>query len=214
MEPEKKKVYGYARVSTPQQSLELQEEAIVRYCKYRDLDLMRIFSDKSTGKNTDRPAFQEMMLFLDENMLGISVVVITKLDRIARSIRDLLVFFDWCRDHKINVVAINNNIDTTSSEGRLFLYMMGALSEFERELIEERTKEGKKRYLENGGRMGPKVKPVPIHEVRRLLSMGVPVSKIAKQFKLSRATIYNRLKEDDKKKIENIEKKMMAGEMK
>lgn len=192
-----KKAYGYARVSTPQQSLDLQEETIMKHCKYRDIDLMGIFSDKATGKNTDRDGFKEMMHALNENMLQVNVIVITKLDRVARSIRDLLAFVDWCQDHKIDIVAIHNNIDTTTSEGRLFLYVMGALSEFERELIEERTKEGRKRYIDGGGRMGPKPKIIPVHEVRRLIAAGVPISRISKQFKVSRGTIYNRLEEDN-----------------
>ena len=71
--------------------------------------------------------------------------------------------------------------------------MMGAIAEFERELIMERTETGKKRFIENGGKFGPKVKEIDTDKVKRMRADGIPIARIAKDLRVSRATIYNRL---------------------
>src|SRR5512133_2500518 len=119
-------VYGYARVSTRGQSYEIQEDQITGYCKFKEYTIVNIFADKKSGATMDRPMFQEMMAALENNPQDIKAIVVTKLDRVGRSIRDLLKFVDWCNSKGINFIAISNNIDTTIKEGRLFRYSMGA----------------------------------------------------------------------------------------
>ena len=190
-------VYGYARVSTRSQSYEIQEEQIKAYCKLKDYTLSQLFADKESGATLDRPQYKNMMELLETNPMDISAIVVTKLDRIGRSIRDLLKFIDWCRDHNIEFIAFQSSIDTTTKEGRLFLYIMGALAEFERELIIERTDYGRKKFIEKNKRWGRKKKVINTNEIRRLILAGVPISEIGRRFKVSRATIYHRLEEED-----------------
>lgn len=186
-------VYGYVRVSTRGQNYETQIEQIQNFCKMKGYDLLRVFEDKATGKNTDRPGFQELLSTMEKNPQNVSIIVVTKIDRVGRSIRDLLKFVDWCGEKSVGFVAIGNNIDTTIKEGRLFLYIMGALSEYERELILERTEAGRQRYLAEGNKLGRKKMKLPIDEIRRLFDEGVPKTEIARRLRISRHTVYDRL---------------------
>lgn len=189
------RVLGYARVSSESQDLGLQKEAIQNFCKYRGLELVRLFEDKASGKNTERPGFRELMAALENNPLQAEAVVIHKLDRIGRSIRDLLYIADFLKSKNIGLISITNNIDTTIKEGRLFFYIMGAIAEYERELIEERVKLGREAAKEKGVKFGRPKKNIPVDEIRRLLAEGVPKSEIARKFKVHRTTIYMRLGE-------------------
>ena len=187
-------VYGYVRVSTRSQNYDNQVEVIQNFCKLKNYNLIKVFADKASGKDTDRVEYQAMIETLQANPQNVEVLIVTKIDRVGRSIRDLLKFVDWCSEHKIGFVAIQNNIDTTIKEGRLFLYIMGALSEYERELILERTETGRKAYLANGGKLGkPQIK-LPIDEIKRLVYEGVPKTEVARRFRVSVPTIYKRLK--------------------
>jgi len=186
-------VYGYARVSTRSQNYETQIEMITQFCKMKEFTLVKIYADKASGKDTDRDEYQQMMKTLESNPQSISVVITTKIDRVGRSIRDLLKFVDTLNAKEIGFVAIQNSIDTTIKEGRLFLYIMGALSEYEREVILERTETGRKRYLAKGGKLGkPKIK-LHVDEIKRLDAEGVPKAEIARRMRVSVPTIYDRL---------------------
>jgi DNA invertase Pin-like site-specific DNA recombinase len=188
-------VYGYVRVSTRSQNYDSQVDMITQFCKMKGYELLKIFADKASGKDTDRVAYQEMLEAIETNPQQATVIIITKIDRIGRNLRDLLKFVDLLETKKIDFVAIQNNIDTTIKEGRLFLYIMGALSEYEREIILERTETGRKRYIANGGKLGkPKIK-LPLDEIKRLVGEGVPKTEVARRMRVSVPTIYARLSE-------------------
>jgi len=189
------KIYAYARVSTTGQDLDIQINEIKKYCEYRKLELMQIYQDKATGKNTERPGFMSMMEGLHDNPLGIEAVVIFKLDRLGRSLLDLINITNTLKQKNIGLISITNNIDTTSKEGRLFFYMMGALGEYERELIMERTSAGLKYAKERGVKMGRKKIDISIDEIKKQLSQGIPKTKIAKNMNVKVMTIYRRLKQ-------------------
>jgi DNA invertase Pin-like site-specific DNA recombinase len=188
-------VYGYVRVSTRSQNYETQVENLKNFCKLKDYNLVKIFEDKASGKDTDRPGFHELQEVMIKNPMDVSVIITTKLDRVGRSIRDLLKFIDWCNEKSIGFIATLSNIDSTTKEGRLFLYIMGALSEYERELIQERTETGRRRYVANGGKLGRKRLKIPADEIRRLKTEGVPITTIAERFNICRDTVYRRLDE-------------------
>ena len=178
-------VYGYVRVSTRSQNYDSQIEMITQFCKMKEYALINVFSDKASGKDTDRAEYQNMMTTLEKNPQNVSVVIVTKIDRVGRNIRDLLKFVDTLNSKNIGFVAIQNSIDTTIKEGRFFLYIMGALSEYERELILERTEAGRKKYLANGGKLGkPKLK-LPVAEIKRLIEEGVPKAEVARRMRVS-----------------------------
>jgi len=195
-------VYGYARVSTRDQNLDTQVSQIKKHCEYRGYDLMHIYEETASGKNTDRPAFQQMHKDLSLNPHGVEAVIVYKLDRIGRSLSDLMRTFQWFKEQGIGLVFIADSIDTTTSQGRLFFHITGAFAEYEREIIVERTKAGMDRARAEGIKIGQPFKPVDVEEVKRLIAEGVPISKIAKKFGVSRQTVYRRLAEAENHKIE------------
>lgn len=189
------KAYAYARVSTPQQSLELQISEIKKYCEYRKIELVGIFQDVSSGKDIDRAEFKKMIELLQDNPLDVGAIVVWKLDRIGRSLRDLINVSDFLKRKELGLISITNSIDTTTKEGRLFFYMMGSIAEYERELIMERMEAGRIRSIADGKKMGRPTKKVNIAEAQRLISIGVSKSLVARQLKISRTTMLRLLKE-------------------
>ena len=188
------KVYAYARVSTPQQSLEIQIDQIQKYCDFRKLEIMQFYQDHASGKNTDRPGYTQMIEDIQSNPLGIEAIVIYKLDRIGRSLIDLINIANTLKNKNIGLISISNSIDTTTKEGRLFFYIMGSLAEYERELIMERTSLGLAAAKAKGVRLGPPIKSIPKEEIDKLLALGVSKSEIARKFGVHRTTIYNKMK--------------------
>lgn len=190
-------VYGYVRVSSRSQNYDLQVESIKSFCKMRDYELVKIFGDRQSGKNMDRVEFQKMVDTLIEmkNPQAITTLVVTKLDRVGRSVSDLVGFIKKLNDNKIDFATTLESVDTTNSQGRLFFHIMSALAEYERELINERTDAGLRKYLANDGKMGKPKKEIDMVEVKRLLELKVPKTAIAKKMKISIPTLYARLKE-------------------
>jgi DNA invertase Pin-like site-specific DNA recombinase len=190
------KAYGYARISTPGQDLELQVKQIKEYAKFREIELLGLFQDTASGKNVDRIDFQKMIKTLESNPQGVNAIIITKLDRMGRSLLDLINTTKWLESQQIGLISITNSIDTTTKEGRLFFYIMGALGEYERELIMERTQLGRLEAIKNGKKMGRPMINIQIDEVKRLLAEGLSKSAIARKFNVHRTTIYEKLKDD------------------
>lgn len=190
------RVFGYARVSTASQKLEPQIEQIQKYCKFKEYELVNIYDDKLSGKTINREGFQKMLELLKTNQLGIDAIVVYKLDRVGRSLIDLINIAKWLSDNNIGFVSIAENIDTTNREGRLFFHIMGSLAEYERELILERTSVGRDYAMKKGTKFGRKPKELDLKEIKRQIAIGIPKSKIIKQFGVSRATLYNKLKEE------------------
>lgn len=189
-------VYGYVRVSTRSQSYDGQVDMITTFCKLKEYTLVNIFADKASGKSSEREEYQKLLSALDKNPQNVAVVIVTKIDRVGRNIRDLLKFIDTLSEKKVEFVAIQNNIDTTLKEGRLFLYIMGALSEYERELIVERTEEGRRRYIAKGGKLGKPKLDISVRDIENWMADGVPITRIAKKLRVSVPTVYDRLKAD------------------
>jgi DNA invertase Pin-like site-specific DNA recombinase len=191
-----KLVYGYVRVSSKSQNYDLQVESIKEFCKNRDYQIVKIFGDRQSGKDMERVEFQKMVSTLIEfkNPQGIETIIVTKLDRVGRSVSDLVRFVKEISDHNINIVTTLETVDTTTPQGMLFFHMMSALAEYERELINERTEAGLRKYLANGGRMGKPKKEIDMVEVNRLLVMDVPKTAIARKMRISMPTLYNRLR--------------------
>lgn len=192
-----KNVYGYVRVSSRSQNYDLQVESIKDFCKIRDYNLVKIFGDRQTGKDMEREQFKKMVSTLIEfgNPQSIETLVVTKLDRVGRSVSDLVKFVKELSENKINIVTTLETVDTTTSQGMLFFHLMSALAEYERELINERTDAGLRKYLANGGKMGKPKKEIDMVEVKRLLELKVPKTAIARKMKISMPTLYARLAE-------------------
>ena len=184
---------GYARVSTSSQNLENQIDQL------KSAGCEKIFSEKRSGKNeADREQFNIMMGFVREG----DVLYITKLDRLARSVIDLHNIAKFLQNKDVNLKVLHQNIDTTSPAGRLLFTMLGAIAEFERDLINERVREGIEAAKKKGVQFGRKA----ILDTKEKIVIckqhekGKSVSWLSKFFHVARNTIYRAIKDIDKKK--------------
>lgn len=155
----KPRVLGYARVSTEEQakeglSLSFQKRKIREYCKFREIRLVQILEDPGySGKNSNRPALQEMLARIPNP--DIQGVVVYKLDRLSRSTRDLLgMVDDVFQKNNAEFYSVTEQIDTTTALGKFFLTIMGALAQMERDLISERTSAGMEETRRKGTYLG------------------------------------------------------------
>ena len=141
-------VYGYARVSTDGQTLAAQDAQL------HAAGCAKVYSEKVSGAQTDRAELAKLLKRLDEG----DVLVVTRLDRLARSTRDLLNILDTVAKAGAGFRSLADAwADTTTPHGRLMLTVLGGLAEFERELIRARTGEGRKRARARGVKFGPAV---------------------------------------------------------
>ena len=150
------KVAIYCRVSTEQQDLTNQIEVCTRHCEAREYKIFKIYTDVYTGTKSSRPKFNELLE--DMRRYRFNAVMVTKLDRLGRSLQHLLSLIDEFNNKGVQFIAVTQNIDTTTSAGKMQLQIMGAFAEFERNLISERTKEGMKGKI-NVGKRGKDKKP-------------------------------------------------------
>jgi len=150
------KVAIYCRVSTDEQNPKHQEALCLRYCENQNHEVYRVYTDIYSGAKTSRPAFNQMLKDMREYKF--KLIIVTKLDRIGRSLQHLLGLFDEFNNKNVEFVAVTQNIDTTSASGKLQLQIMGAFAEFERNLISERTKEAL-RNCKGVGKRGKDKKP-------------------------------------------------------
>src|SRR6266700_4800700 len=158
-EDRKMKTYGYARVSTNGQDLGSQEAELVA------AGCAKVFKEKVSGVKTDRAELAKLIRRLEPG----DVVVVTRLDRLARSTRDLLNILATIGEHEAGFRSLKDTwADTTTPHGRLMLTVLGGLAEFERELIRARTGEGRARAKARGVKLGRRPKQTP-HQKREAL---------------------------------------------
>ena len=175
-------VYGYARVSTDGQTLAAQDAAL------HAAGCVKIFSEKASGAKTDRAELRKVVTRLGEG----DVLMVTRLDRLARSTRDLLNTLDEITKRGAGFKSLADSwADTTTPHGRLMLTVLGGLAEFERELIKARTGEGRARAKAQGVHMGrpPKLTPHQRREAIARRDAGEPLVDIARTFGVSHTTI-------------------------
>ncbi len=149
------KVAIYCRVSTEEQDADKQEDICKEYCKRNNFEIYKIYKDIISGKTTSRPEFNQLLE--DMRSYKFDTIMVTKLDRMGRSLQHLLSLFDEFGKKGVQFIAVTQNIDTTTSSGRLQMQIMGAFAEFERNIISERTKEGMKNAIGIGKRGKDKI---------------------------------------------------------
>ncbi len=175
--------YGYARVSTDGQSVDAQVRQLTKAgCK-------KVFHEVASGAKTDRAQLRRLL-----NQLGMDdVLIVTRLDRLARSTRDLLNTLAVITDKKAGFRSLGVAwADTTTSHGRLMLTVLGGLAEFERDLIRSRTGEGRARARARGVQMGRphKLTPHQQAEARKRRDRGEEsLTEIGRSYNVSAATI-------------------------
>ena len=150
------KVAIYCRVSTEEQNADKQEDICRQYCKANNFKIYKVYKDIISGTKSSRPSFNQLLDDMRQHKFN--CIMVTKLDRIGRSLQHLLSMFDEFNRKNINFVATTQNIDTTTASGKLQLQILGAFAEFERNMISERTKEGLRKAI-GVGKRGKDKKP-------------------------------------------------------
>lgn len=174
--------YGYARVSTDGQTLAAQDAAL------HAAGCAKVYSETASGAKTDRAQLRKAISKLQAG----DTLVVTRLDRLARSTRDLLNIMDEISKRGAGFKSLADTwADTTTAHGRLMLTVLGGLAEFERELIKARTGEGRARAKEKGVHMGrpPKLTPHQRREAIARRDAGEPLTDIARTFGVAHTTI-------------------------
>jgi DNA invertase Pin-like site-specific DNA recombinase len=178
---------GYARVSTLEQNPELQHDAL------NQAGCEKIFTDYASGAKADRPALKEALECVRKG----DCIVVWRLDRLGRSLKHLIEVIEDLENRKIGFSSLQEGLNTTTSGGKLVFHIFGALSEFERNLIRERTHAGLAAARARG-RMGgrkPKLKPAQIKTLRKMYdSRKHSINEICTLMGVSRPTLYVYLK--------------------
>jgi len=182
-------VIGYARVSTADQNLDRQLDNLnAKGCE-------RIFKEKMTGTSSARPELEKMLAAIRKG----DTLVIDSFSRLSRSTKDLLEIIDNLDKQGVSIISLKENLDTTTATGKMMMTMLSALSQFERDLISERTKDGLKAARargRNGGR--PKAKESKIKQAMKLYdTKTMSISEITTATGISTATLYRYLKQRD-----------------
>ena len=175
-------IIGYARVSTDDQSLDSQTDAL------SVAGAEKVFADKISGSKRARPELDRML----EQLRDGDVVTVTKYDRLARSLKDLLEIVETIRERGAGFRSLAEDIDTTTPAGRLVFHVFASIAQFERERISERTKEGLESARKRGriGGRPPALTPAQKAEVRRMRDDEQrTVSEIARLFTVSERTV-------------------------
>lgn len=177
---------GYARVSTEDQSLDLQRDALEK------AGAERVFEDKASGARDDRPGLASA---LSHTRPG-DCLVVWKLDRLGRTMRSLIGFVEELQERGVDFRSLTEGIDTTTAAGRFFFHVLAALAQMERDLIRERTKAGLTAARARGRKGGrrPILTPRQIAHARRLLEdPNTTIKDVAATFRVSRDVIYRAL---------------------
>ncbi len=195
---------GYARISTDDQNLDLQLDAL------RAAGCERLCTDQTSGAAKVRRGLDEAMKLLRAD----DTLVIWKLDRLGRTVKGLVDLVEQLQEQGIQFRSLTDGIDTSTPAGRFFFHVMAAMAQMERELIKERTKAGLVAARARG-RMGgrkPKMTESKMTAAKKLLDAGTPAIDIAKNLGVARATLYRALA-NQKSSLEGIDKLVYSGSL-
>ncbi len=177
---------GYARVSTSDQPIATQIQAL------NAVGCQHLYEDELSGKNTKRPQLKALLDYIREG----DTVVVTKLDRLARSTKDLLSIAEDIRKKGADLEVLNIQLDTTTSTGKLMLTLLGAIAEFERGIMLERQREGIAMAKANGKYKGRKpIAEEKVQQVQTLVNDGMSVSQAVSKVGIARRTYYKMIAE-------------------
>lgn len=178
---------GYARVSTDDQNIDLQRRAL------EGAGCEKIFTDQVSGASEKRPGLDTALALCSPG----DVLVVWKLDRLGRSLSHLIAVIKEIGDHDVGFQSLSESIDTTTAGGRLVFHMMGAIAEFERALIAERTTAGIAAARKRGVKLGRRkaLSLSQIKHARSLIASGESPSVVAQSLKVGRSTLYRALEE-------------------
>ncbi|QMT62084.1 recombinase family protein [Legionella sp. PC997] len=181
---------GYARVSTDDQNLNLQNDALI------NAGCEKIFNDQITGSKIQRPGLEAALEFAREG----DIFVVWRLDRLSRSLKDLIDMVALLDSRKVGLRSLHESIDTSSSSGKLIFHIFGALAEFERNLIRERTHAGLEAARARGRNGG---RPKKLNKDKSKLALQLykekkhSIKQICNLIGISKPTLYKYVKESD-----------------
>ena len=185
---------GYARVSTSEQTLNLQKDALEK------IGCVKIFSDVVSGAKAEREGLHEALEYVRAG----DTLVVWRLDRLGRSLKHLIEAITKLNNRKIGFKSITENIDTTTSGGKLVFHIFGALAEFERDIIRERTNAGLS-AARSRGRLGGRPKAKTLDSPKKVAlaqslydNKNNTIEEICKTLHISRATLYRYIQTKEK----------------
>lgn len=183
---------GYARVSTDDQNPDLQHAAL------KNAGCRKVYTDRASGANAKRPELGKCLKALKSG----DVLVVWKLDRLGRSLHDLIGLLDDLKARGVALRSVTESIDTATPTGRAMWQMVGILAELERSLIQERTKAGRAAAVSRGVRMGrkPLLTAQQVAHARKLREQGENPNAIAQSLGVSRRTLYRALRVQEVRK--------------
>ena len=174
-------ILGYARVSTADQSLDAQRNRLL------EAGAIRVFTDIVSGKRFDRPGLAEL---IDHARSGDRLCII-RLDRLGRSLKELLEIVADLETRGIHLVSLEERLDTSSAAGELVFHVFGSIAHFERRLISERTRDGIAAARKRGRHPGrPPLDPETVSAAQNLIEAGLSPARAARQLGIGRATAY------------------------
>jgi len=188
-----KKVIIYARVSTRDQDPDLQIRQLKQFAKDRNFKIVKTFEEKVSGAKDKRPLYQEMLD--DVRKKKADAVLVWKLDRFARSTRELLERLEEFHALGVELLSYTENIDTTTPIGKAFFQIAAVIAEFERDLIRERIIAGVDNAKAKGKRLGrPGISEDTVNEIKRLKEKGLSHNGIIKKTGLAKKTVLKYIK--------------------
>ncbi len=180
------RLFGYARVSTSQQSLDIQVKAL----KEAGVKASRIFTDKASGRHVDRDGLHLLRLKVEEG----DVILVKKLDRLGRDTADMIALIKEFDSMGVAVRFLDDGLSTEGTMGKMIVTILSAVAQAERQRILERTNEGRVEAKAKGVKFGRK-RTVDKDKIRDLHKQGVGATDIARQMGIGRSTVYKSLNE-------------------
>lgn len=187
------KVAIYVRVSTDEQSTEMQTSDLTRYCEQRGFEIYKEYSDQISGTKDRRPGLDDLMA--DARKRKFDVVLVWRFDRFARSTKHLITALEEFRHLGIDFISYQENIDTSSPLGKAVFTIISAIAELERNIIVERVKAGLRNAKAKGKRLGrrPLIDTRLLRTVRDMRDRGMSIRKISGELKVSKSLVHKSL---------------------
>jgi DNA invertase Pin-like site-specific DNA recombinase len=200
MKPDKR-VAVYVRVSTKDQSVEMQLNDLERYSKERGFNVFKVYKDNISGTKNTRPGLD--LLMNDAKKRKFDVVLVWRFDRFARSTKHLVNALYEFRNLGIDFISYQENIDTSSPLGEAIFTIISAMAKLERDIIAERVKGGLRKAKANGKKLGRPKTDVDANKVNDYKRQGKSIREIAKEMRIHRSKVERTLKLGDSKTFES-----------
>jgi putative DNA-invertase from lambdoid prophage Rac len=182
----------YLRVSTSDQSVELQRRELLAYVQARQWEVIQIYDDTGqSGANNARPMYRQLLK--DAKQRKFDMVLVWKLDRWARSLKEIIVSLQDLTDYGVEFCSLKDNLDLSTSTGRLMLHIIGSFAQFERDILVDRVRAGLANAKAKGKRLGRPVTRKD-QQIINLRSKGFSYSQICKELNVSLGSVQRSLK--------------------